>query len=515
MSFPILSLVTFLPLVGAAAVLLIRGDEQQVATNSRWVALWTSIITFIVSLFLLNGFDPNVAGFQMIEQTRWLPEFNVSYKLGVDGISLWFVLASSFLTPVCVLASWKAVTMRVRDFMIALLVLETMMVGMFVSLDLIVFYLFFEGSLLPMFLMIGVWGGQRRVHASYKFFLYTLLGSLLMLLALVAVVLNSGTTDIEVLLQTSLPREMQFWVFLAFFVAFAVKSPMWPLHTWLPDAHVEAPTAGSVMLAGILLKFAGYGLIRFNVGMMPEAAEFFAPMIFTLSVIAIIYASLVAFVQDDMKKLVAYSSIAHMGYVTLGIFSLNQQGLEGAVMVMLSHALVSSALFLGVGVMYDRLHTREIKQYGGLAHSMPMFAIVFMIFTLASVGLPGTSGFVGEFLSMAGAFQVNTWITALAAVGVVLGALYMLSLYRQIFLGPLEKAEIKAMPDINAREMSYLIPIIVLILWMGIYPKTFQDKISTTVAHMVEAHQERIMTGAAEPFIPVDLLLAAVQGSKP
>ncbi|HIP80122.1 MAG TPA: NADH-quinone oxidoreductase subunit M, partial [Kiloniellaceae bacterium] len=398
--WPLLSTITFLPLAGALIILLIgrHEDEAVVAKNARYMALWTSFVTFVVSLFLWTGFDRNSADFQFVERVDWIPAFNISYHMGVDGISMMFVLLSTLLTPLCVLASWNAIQTRVKEYMVAFLVLETLMVGMFCALDLVVFYIFFEGVLIPMFLIIGIWGGGRRVYAAFKFFLYTLLGSVLMLLAILAMYFDAGTTDIPTLLAHGFPASMQAWLWLAFFASFAVKIPMWPVHTWLPDAHVEAPTAGSVILAGVLLKMGGYGFLRFSLPMMPLASDFFAPLVFGLSVVAVIYTSLVALAQEDMKKLIAYSSVAHMGFVTIGIFVANQQGIEGAIFQMLSHGIVSAALFLIVGVVYDRMHTRLIDRYDGLVERMPAYALVFMLFMLASVGLPGTSGFVGEFL---------------------------------------------------------------------------------------------------------------------
>src|SRR3954471_5598217 len=443
--WPILSLTTFLPLVGAAFILLIRGEPDVVARNARNVALWTSLITFVLSLFIWMNFDNTTAAFQMVERADWIPAFKINYHMGVDGISVLFVLLSTFLTPLCILASWESVKIRVKEYMMAFLVLETLMVGMFCALDFILFYVFFEGVLIPMFLIIGVWGGPRRVYAAFKFFLYTLLGSVLMLLAILAMYYTVGTTDLPTLIaqhgQFSLV--MQKWLWLALFASFAVKVPMWPVHTWLPDAHVEAPTAGSVILAGVLLKMGGYGFLRFSIPILPLATDYFTPLIYTLSVVAIIYTSLVALAQEDMKKLIAYSSIAHMGFVTLGMFTLTRQGIDGSVFQMLSHGVVSGALFLCVGVVYDRLHTREIGRYGGLSHNMPRYATAFMIFMLASVGLPGTSGFVGEFLVLVGAYQVDTTVTFLAATGVVLGAAYMLYLYKRVVFGELVKADVK------------------------------------------------------------------------
>mgnify|MGYP003646910912 FL=1 len=468
--FPILSLVTFLPLVGALAIVIIRGDEAVVARNARATALWTSLITFLLSLLLWSGFDRSSAGFQFVEKSTWIETFGITYHMGVDGISMLFVLLSTLLTPICVLASWDAIKVRVKEYMVAFLVLETLMVGMFCALDFVLFYIFFEGVLIPMFLIIGVWGGARRVYAAFKFFLYTLTGSVLMLLAIIAIYLAAGTTDIPTLLKYALSQSIQYWLFLAFFASFAVKVPMWPVHTWLPDAHVEAPTAGSVILAGVLLKMGAYGFLRFSVPMLPVATDFFTPMVYTLSIIAIIYTSLVALAQLDMKKLIAYSSVAHMGFVTLGIFTVTQQGVEGAIYQMLSHGIVSAALFLCVGVIYDRIHSREIARYGGLVERMPLYALVFMVFMLASVGLPGTSGFVGEFLILVGVFQVSTWVAALAATGLVLGAAYMLWLYRRVIFGKLKKEDLKSILDLNPREIAIFVPLVILTLWMGIYP---------------------------------------------
>jgi len=495
--WPLLSLVTFLPLVGALFILATRGEAEVVARNARNMALWTSLITFALSLMIWVQFDSATADFQLVEKVAWMPEFGIGYHMGVDGISMFFVLLSTLLTPICILASWESVKTRVKEYMIAFLVLETMMVGMFCALDLVLFYIFFEAVLIPMFLIIGVWGGARRVYAAFKFFLYTLLGSVLMLLAILAMYFDAGTTDIPTLMAHGFPASMQYWLWLAFFASFAVKVPMWPVHTWLPDAHVEAPTAGSVILAGVLLKMGGYGFIRFSLPMMPEASEYFAPLVFTLSIVAVIYTSLVALAQEDMKKLIAYSSIAHMGFVTIGIFTATMQGLQGAIFQMLSHGIVSGALFLCVGVVYDRLHTREIARYGGLVHNMPRYALVFMVFMLASVGLPGTSGFVGEFLVLTGAFMTNSWIAFLAATGVVLGAAYMLYLYRRVVFGVLDKDDVKAMLDLNWREKALFAPLIVLVLWMGIYPSTFLDVMAVSVENLIQNYETALAAGQA------------------
>ncbi|MFG1349823.1 NADH-quinone oxidoreductase subunit M [Xanthobacter autotrophicus] len=482
--WPILSVVTFLPLVGALFILVVRGDDEVAARNARWVALWTTLVTFVVSLLLLTGFDPAAPGFQFVEKTAWLGEL-AAYHMGVDGISLPFVILTTFLMPFCILASWESVNKRVKEYMIAFLVLETLMIGTFSALDLVLFYFFFEGGLIPMFLIIGVWGGQRRVYAAFKFFLYTLAGSVLMMLAIMAMYWQAGTTDVPTLLTYGFPSGMQTWLWLAFFASFAVKMPMWPVHTWLPDAHVEAPTAGSVILAGVLLKMGGYGFLRYSLPMFPEASHYFAPLVFTLSVVAIIYTSLVALVQEDIKKLIAYSSIAHMGFVTMGIFAMNEQGLQGAMFLMISHGFVSGALFLCVGVIYDRLHTREIAAYGGLVHRMPLYATVLMIFTMANVGLPGTSGFIGEFLTMLAAFERNTWVAFFAATGVILSAGYALWLYLRVVFGPLEKEKLKSMMDLTPREMVIMVPLVILTILFGVWPAPILNMTSHAVNAVV------------------------------
>ena len=486
--FPLLSLLTWLPLAGGLFIMTVRGDEAVVASNARWAALWTSLIVFALSLLLWVRFDTFNAGFQFQESLSWLPEFGVGYRMGVDGISVLFVLLSTALTPICILASWEAITVRVREYMLAFLVLETMMVGMFAAQDFVVFYMFFEGVLIPMFLIIGVWGGPRRVYASFKFFLYTLTGSILMLLALVAVIYHAGTTDLAVLMRTPFPPRMQFWLFLAFLASFSVKVPMWPVHTWLPDAHVEAPTAGSVILAGVLLKMGAYGFLRFSVPMLPQASQQFAPLMFALGVVAVIYTSLVAFAQTDMKKLIAYSSIAHMGVVVIGIFTFNAQGLQGALFQMLSHGIVSAALFLCVGVIYDRIHTREIARYGGLATRMPAYALFFMVFTMGSIGLPGTSGFIGEFLVLVGAFKISLYLAYLGSFGMILGAVYMLYLYRRVIFGTITRDNLRGILDLSPREIAIFTPLIGLTLWMGIYPSNFTTFFDATVHAMVDQH---------------------------
>ncbi len=486
--FPLLSLLTFLPLVGGAVIMAIRGSEEAVASNARWTALWTSLIVFVLSLVLWFRFDTSSAGFQFVEEAAWLPQWGISYKMGVDGISVLFVLLATALTPICILASWESIGTRVREFMFAFLVLETMMVGMFAALDFVVFYMFFEGVLIPMYLIIGVWGGPRRVYAAIKFFLYTLAGSVLMLLALLAMWYAAGSTDIEALMRHQFAPAMQTWLFLAFFASFAVKVPMWPVHTWLPDAHVEAPTAGSVILAGVLLKMGAYGFLRFSVPMLPDATAYFAPMVFALSVVAVIYTSLVALAQTDMKKLIAYSSVAHMGVVTIGIFTVNEQGISGALFQMLAHGVVSGALFLCVGVIYDRIHSREIARYGGLADRMPKYALAFMLFSMASVGLPGTAGFVGEFLVLVGAFKVSFWLALLGSMGMILGAAYMLYLYRRVIFGRITRDDLKSILDLSPREIAVFAPLVVLTLWMGIYPSSFTVFWDASVQAMVSKH---------------------------
>ncbi|MDP6352038.1 MAG: NADH-quinone oxidoreductase subunit M [Alphaproteobacteria bacterium] len=487
--WPLLSLIVFLPIVGALLILTIRGEDEVVARNARAVALWTSLFTLALALLLWVGFEPGTADFQFVEVRPWLPDFGIAYYLGVDGISILFVVLSAFLTPICVVASWQAITVRVKEYMIAFLVLETMMIGVFCALDVVVFYLFFEGMLIPMFLIIGVWGGPGRVYAAFKFFLFTLAGSVLFLIALLVMYFQADTTKIPALMNFAFDPDLQRWLWLALFASFAVKVPMWPVHTWLPDAHVEAPTAGSVILAGVLLKMGAYGFLRFSLPMLPDASAYFAPLIYGLSMVAVVYTSLVALMQDDMKKLIAYSSVAHMGFVTIGIFTLTTQGVEGGMMVMLSHGIVSSALFLCVGVVYDRIHSRLIASYGGLVHRMPYYALVLMIFTLAAVGLPGTSGFVGEFLVLLGIFQVDTWVAAIAALGVILGAAYMLWLYRRVIFGNLTKDELKTILDLNPREIAVFAPLVAAVFWMGIYPNAFLEVMHASVANLIVQSQ--------------------------
>ena len=488
----ILSVTTFLPLVGALLIAGLNADAKQ---NARWIALWTTILTFLVSLLIWWNFDTANPGFQFVEEYNWLGR--LKYKMGVDGISMLFIILTTFLMPLCILASWESIETRVKEYMIAFLALETLMLGVFSALDLVLFYLFFEGGLIPMFIIIGVWGGKRRVYASFKFFLYTLLGSVLMLLAMMAMYWHAGTTDIPTLLATKFPPDMQWWLWIAFFASFAVKMPMWPVHTWLPDAHVEAPTAGSVILAGILLKMGGYGFLRFSLPMFPIASAELAPFVFTLSIIAIIYTSLVALVQEDIKKLIAYSSVAHMGYVTMGIFTASQQGVDGAIFQMLSHGIVSAALFLCVGVIYDRMHTREIAAYGGLVERMPKYAVALMVFTMANVGLPGTSGFIGEFLTLLAAFRSNTWVAIFATSGVILSAAYALYLYRRVIFGALTKPSLKNLLDLSPREIAILAPLIILTLFYGFYPAPVLDVTANSVKNLVQNYQKAQQTSAA------------------
>ncbi|WP_424179500.1 NADH-quinone oxidoreductase subunit M [Yoonia sp. TsM2_T14_4] len=492
----ILTLTTFLPVLGAVILALgLRGDDAAAQRNAKWVALVTTIVTFICSLFILTNFDPANTDFQMVETADWI--MGLQYKMGVDGISILFVMLTTFLMPLVIASCWN-VTTRVKEYMIAFLILETLMLGVFLALDLVLFYLFFEAGLIPMFLIIGIWGGKDRIYASFKFFLYTFLGSVLMLVAMVAMFSQAGTTDIPTLMGFAFGTEdfsilgvqivggMQTLLWLAFFASFAVKMPMWPVHTWLPDAHVQAPTAGSVVLAAILLKMGGYGFLRFSLPMFPVGSEVMAPLVLWLSAIAIVYTSLVALVQADMKKLIAYSSVAHMGFVTMGIFTFNQQGLDGAIFQMISHGFISGALFLCVGVIYDRMHTREIDAYGGLVNRMPAYALVFLFFTMANVGLPGTSGFVGEFLTLVGVFQVNTWVALVATSGVIFSAGYALWLYRRVVLGDLIKESLRSITDMTRRERLIFAPLVVMTLLLGVYPALVLDMIGPSVAALID-----------------------------
>ncbi len=481
---PILSILIFIPVVGIFFMLLIRNNDDQSSQNLKHTALWIAFLNFIISLSLLFSFDLNNPDFQFVEKYAWI-ESGISYHLGIDGVSILFVILTTMLVPICILASYESIKFSVKEYLISFLALETFMIGVFCSLDLVLFYLFFEGGLIPMFLIIGIWGGERRVYSTFKFFLYTLAGSVFMLLAIIYIFISTGTTDVETLLMYNFTTNEQLILWIAFFTSFMVKIPMWPFHTWLPDAHVEAPTAGSVILAGVLLKMAGYGFIRFSIGFFPDASEFFAPFIFSLSVIAIIVTSLIALVQEDMKKLIAYSSVAHMGFVTLGIFTFTVQGIEGGIIQMISHGIVSAALFLCVGVVYDRLHTREIARYGGLVSKMPFYSFSFMIFILASLGLPGTSGFVGEFLVLLSIFSINTYFAIFATTGVVLAATYSLWLYRRIIFGALIKDDLSEMFDLTRREIIIFLPLIILTISIGLYPKP--------IINIIEPSTEKIV----------------------
>ena len=503
----LLSIVTFIPALAAIILaIFLRGDDEAANKNAKWVALFATGATFLVSLFILAGFDRNDTGFQFVEDAEWI--MGLSYKMGVDGISILFVMLTTFIMPLVIWASWDVST-RVKEYMIAFLLLETLMLGVFMALDLVLFYLFFEAGLIPMFLIIGIWGGANRIYASFKFFLYTFLGSVLMLVAMVGMYADAGTTDIEALLTHEFQFEtfsllgiqivggMQTLMFIAFFASFAVKMPMWPVHTWLPDAHVQAPTAGSVVLAAILLKMGGYGFLRFSIPMFPVGSEVMTPLVLWMSAIAIVYTSLVALVQEDMKKLIAYSSVAHMGFVTMGIFAGNQQGIDGAIFQMISHGFISGALFLCVGVIYDRMHTREIDAYGGLVNRMPAYALIFMLFTMANVGLPGTSGFVGEFLTLMAVFQVNTWVALVATTGVIFSAAYALWLYRRVVFGDLIKESLKSITDMTAREKAIFAPLVVMTILLGVYPAAALDIIAPATAALSETYQTALAAAEA------------------
>ena len=488
MNFPILSAIITIPLIGALFILITKGKEKNVEKNSKNVAIFSSLANFFLTVLLWFLFDTNTPDFQFVEKKKWIDGF-INFQIGIDGISLLFILLTTFITPICIFSGIQSIKFKLKEFLIAILLMETLMLGVFCSLDLVVFYLFFEGGLIPMFLIIGIWGGPKRVYSAFKFFLFTLLGSVLMLVAIISIYWITGTTDVIELLNIKIFHEYQYLLWLAFFSSFAVKMPMWPFHTWLPDAHVEAPTTGSVILAAILLKMAGYGFIRFSLGLFPIASDFFTPLIFTLSIIAIIYTSLIALMQEDMKKLIAYSSVAHMGFVTIGIFSTNTQGLEGSIIQMISHGLISAALFLCVGVLYDRFQSRMISSYSGLVSIMPKYSFVFMIFTLGALGLPGTTGFVGEFLILVGVFQKNILVGVLASLGVILAAVYMLWLYKRIIFGRIHNPEIKKMKDLNSTELSILSVLALLVIFFGFYPEPFLNTINISINNLIENYE--------------------------
>jgi NADH-quinone oxidoreductase subunit M len=491
MNFPILSSITLLPALGALFILFSKSEKNE-NRNAINLSLFTSIINFFLAIFLWYSFDKGFVGFQFMEEQNWISGF-IKFKFGIDGISILFIVLTAFITPICIISCVNSVKTRLKEFLIAILILETFMIGVFCSLDLVVFYIFFEAGLIPMFLIIGIWGGPKRVYAAFKFFLFTLIGSVLMLIAIISIYWITGTTDITQIFQIEIPVEYQYVLWLAFFSSFAVKMPMWPVHTWLPDAHVEAPTAGSVILAAILLKMAGYGFLRFSIGMFPIASEYFVPLIYTLSIIAIIYTSLVALMQEDMKKLIAYSSVAHMGFVTLGIFTFTPQGIEGSIFQMLSHGLISAALFLCVGVLYDRVHSRLISSYGGIVDVLPKYSLVFLIFMLGALGLPGTSGFVGEILILIGAFQKSFLVAVLASIGIILGAAYMLWLYKRVVFGKLEKNELKELKDLNLSEGIILFSLAALVLFFGFYPNLILDTVRTSVDELIRNYEQAII----------------------
>ena len=495
MNFPILSSLILLPTIGALFILFAKSSNDKYQ-SSKYVALFISLANFLLSLYLWYIFDKTSVDFQFLENREWLAGF-VNYKVGVDGISILFIILTTFITPICIISVNETIKHKLKEFLIAILIMETFMLGVFCSLDLVVFYLFFEAGLIPMFLIIGIWGGQRRVYSAFKFFLYTLLGSVLMLIAIISIYWIAGTTDVERLFEIGIDAKYQNLLWLAFFSSFAVKTPMWPVHTWLPDAHVEAPTAGSVLLAAILLKMAGYGFIRFSLGLFPIASEYFVPLIYTLSLIAIVYTSLVALMQEDMKKLIAYSSVAHMGFVTLGIFTMTEQGIEGSIFQMISHGLVSAALFLCVGVVYERHHTRLISKYGGLVSIMPRYAIVFMVFTLAAIGLPGTSGFVGEFLVLMGTFKKNFLVATIASLGVILGAAYMLWLYKRIIFGEIVNEDLKSMLDLKRFEILILFSLVIPIIFFGFYPEPLMNSIEASVENVLDMYNLNITNNLA------------------
>jgi len=487
MNFPILSAIIFIPLIGALFILITKGNQKNVEKNSKYVAIFSSSVNFFLSIFLWFIFDETTSDFQFIEKKNWINGL-ISFQLGIDGISILFILLTTFIAPICIFSVIHSIKFKIKDFLIAILLMETLMLGVFCSLDLVVFYLFFEAGLIPMFLIIGIWGGSKRVYSAFKFFLFTLLGSVLMLVAIISIYWITGTTDVIKLLDLRISEDYQYLLWLAFFSSFAVKIPMWPFHTWLPDAHVEAPTAGSVILAAILLKMGGYGFIRFSLGLFPLASDYFTPFIFTLSIIAIIYTSLIALMQDDIKKLIAYSSVAHMGFVTIGIFSLTKQGLEGSIIQMISHGLISAALFLCVGVLYDRIHSRMISSYGGIVNNMPKYSLFFMVFTLGALGLPGTSGFVGEFLVLVGVFQKNIIVAILASLGVILAAAYMLWLYKRVIFGRIANPEVKEIKDLDKTEIYIFISFTFLILFFGFYPEPLFNTIDISINNLIEKY---------------------------
>ena len=495
MTFPILSSLILLPTIGALFVLFGRSTSNY--NSAKYIALFISFANFILSLYLWYIFDKNTSGFQFVEERKWLEGF-INYKVGIDGISILFVILTTFIIPLCIISVNSTIKHRLKDFIVAILLMETMMIGVFCSLDLVIFYLFFEAGLIPMFLIIGIWGGERRVYSAFKFFLYTLLGSVLMLVAIISIYWITGTTDVIKLYELGIDVNYQNLLWLAFFSSFAVKTPMWPVHTWLPDAHVEAPTAGSVLLAAILLKMAGYGFIRFSIGLFPVASEYFVPLIFTLSLIAIIYTSLVALMQEDMKKLIAYSSVAHMGFVTMGIFTMTPQGIEGSIFQMISHGIISAALFLCVGVVYERMHTREISKYGGLVSVMPRYAVVLMVFALGSLGLPGTTGFIGEFLILLGTFKVNFIVATIASLGVILGAAYMLWLYRRVVFGEITNIEVNKLKDLNRSEILVLSTLATVSIFFGFYPDPLLSSTSASVEGLIELFNLNLNTYTAE-----------------
>jgi len=502
MSWPILSTLLLIPIFGTITILFINSNDDIGKRNIKTVALYTSLVSFIVSLLLWINFDKLTSSFQYVEQYYWLSE-NITFHVGVDGISIFLIILTTFLMPFCILTSWDSIKEKVKEYMIAFLILETLMIGVFCALDLVVFYLFFEACLIPMFLIIGVWGGPRRVYATFKFFLYTLSGSVLMLIAIIYIYIITGTTNIVELNGYLFDYSIQTWLWLAFFISFAVKMPMFPVHTWLPDAHVEAPTAGSVILAGVLLKMGGYGLLRFSIPLFPVGSFVFMDFVFVLSIIAIIYTSFIAIAQEDIKKLIAYSSVAHMGFVTMGIFTFTDQGIQGGIFQMLSHGLISSALFLSVGVVYDRLHTREISVYGGVVKKMPVFAALFLIFTMANVGLPGTSGFVGEFLSLIGVFKVNIYVAIFATTGVILSAAYALWLYKRVVFGEITNKAIEELKDINTREYMILFPLAILIILFGVYPNMIIELTSASTTNLIENYN--VAVDQYQSFINVQI----------